>query len=140
MTILPAAARKIVTAHGAAASAVPARADSDDMMKVIAGIAAIAIIGSALNDNDRHRPPRPVVRPQPPRPHPGWHQPVQPPHPGWHHPTPPRPPVVYHPRQPRPLPCAPYGCVNPDAGFRDRPMPVEPHRGWHGRAPHHPSR
>lgn len=40
------------------AAAIPARADtrSDDLAKALAAIAAVAIIGSALNDNNDRRP------------------------------------------------------------------------------------
>lgn len=145
MTLLRPASRKIVAALGAAAialgamtaTALPARADSDDMMKVIAGVAAIAIIGSALNDNDRHRHPAPIMRPEPPRPQPGWHQP-RPQHPGWHHPQPPRPPVVQYR-------CGPYGCGRPghDYGHGHRHDTDHGHRhrsDRYGRGPYHPSR
>lgn len=88
ITIRP-IARKLTTALGAiaiacgamAASAQPARANND-AAKVLAGIAAIAIIGTALNSQS-HASPRPVHAnpPRPVKPQPGWHQPVQPPRP-----------------------------------------------------------
>lgn len=133
MTIFRPATRKIATALGVAAiamgamtaSALPARAEPDDMMKVIAGVAAIAIIGSALNDNDRHHRPAPVMRPEPPRPQPGWHKP-RPQYPGWHRHEPPRPPVAH----PRAYPCGPYGCARPAPGYghyQPRPQPYRHH-------------
>ncbi|ABF65383.1 hypothetical protein TM1040_2651 [Ruegeria sp. TM1040] len=54
-------------------SAAPARADSDDIAKFIAGAAILGIIGAAINDHkkDRHRPPHvdptPAPKPLPPR-------------------------------------------------------------------------
>lgn len=48
------------------AAAVPARAgqNGDDLAKALAAVAAIAIIGSAINDrNDNHRRPARVVEP-----------------------------------------------------------------------------
>ncbi|GGE22519.1 hypothetical protein SAMN05421774_10722 [Gemmobacter megaterium] len=136
MTLFRPATRKIVSALGAAAiamgamtaTALPARANSDDVMKVIAGVAAIAIIGSALNDSNRHRQPAPVMRPEPPRPHPGW-RPAPPPRHGWHHPQPPRPPVVQY----RPHPCGPYGCARAGHG-------QPPRHGWKDPRPYRPSR
>ena len=135
MTLLRPATRKIIGTLGAAAiamgaitaTALPARANSDDLMKVIAGVAAIAVIGSALSDKNRHRAPAPVMRPEPPRPHPGW----QPPRRGWHHPhvQPHRPPVVHH----RPHSCGPYGCARPGPGH-------PPRHGWMPPRPYQPSR
>ncbi len=54
-------------------SAAPARADSDDIAKFIAGAAILGIIGAAINDSkkDRRRPPHveplPGPKPLPPR-------------------------------------------------------------------------
>lgn len=45
-------------------SAVPAKADSDDLVRFLAGATALVIIGKALDDKDHHRPaPQPTVRP-----------------------------------------------------------------------------
>lgn len=108
------ATRKITTALGAAAialgamaaTALPARANNDELARVLAGTAALVIIGSALkNQSHTHAyhpgPPVSRVRPAPPpvqpthgwnhgRPHGGWHQPkpLPAPRPGW---TPPPP-------------------------------------------------
>ncbi|WP_323040083.1 hypothetical protein [Gemmobacter sp.] len=144
MHLLRPATRKIAAALGGAAialgaitaTALPARANSDDMMKVIAGVAAIAIIGSALNDKDDHRRGYgygPVMRPEPPRPQPGWHQP-RPQHPGWHHPQPPRPAYHNHDR------CGPYGCDR--HGRNDRHDRYDRHdrRDRYDRYPQHPTR
>lgn len=149
MTLLRPASRKILAALGAAAiamgamtaTAVPARADSDDVMKVIAGVAAIAIIGSALNDNDRHRYPGPIMRPEPPRPQPGWHQP-RPQHPGWHHPQPPRPPVAHHRYDRHDAYCGRYGCGRPGHDYgHGRRHDTDHGRGHRSdRGPYHPSR
>jgi hypothetical protein len=47
--------------------ATPARADDDDIARIIAGLMGIAILGAALNDRDDRRPvvtpPRPPVYP-----------------------------------------------------------------------------
>jgi hypothetical protein len=62
-----------------AASVAPAHADrrSDDFAKALAAIAALALIGSAISNNNNHTQPRPPVyvppRPQPPV----YHHPVQ---------------------------------------------------------------
>lgn len=71
-------------------SGAPVRANSDNVAKVIAGAAALAIIGTAINkaerDDDRERARR--VQGHPP-PH-GWHRNgPQRPH-GWQHREPPR--------------------------------------------------
>lgn len=85
MTFLRPAARKLTSTLGAialafgamTATAMPARANND-AAKVLAGIAAIAIIGTALNNKGHAAPARPVHA-GPQRPQPGWHQPARPP-------------------------------------------------------------
>lgn len=90
--------RKIIASFSALAlglglilgSGAPVRANSDDVAKVIAGAAALALIGTAINkaerDNDRDRARR--VQGHPP-PH-GWHHNApRRPH-GWQHREPPR--------------------------------------------------
>jgi hypothetical protein len=39
-------------------TAAPAKADSDDLVRFLAGATALVIIGRALDDNDRHTPTR----------------------------------------------------------------------------------
>lgn len=88
MLSLTPALRKITTTIGAAAialgaiaaTATPVRADPNDVAKVIAGAAAIAIIGSAINNANRPQPGPPVSR-HPVAPVHGWHHPGQ--RPGW---------------------------------------------------------
>ncbi|KUP95009.1 hypothetical protein [Tritonibacter horizontis] len=57
----------------AGVSAAPARADSQDVGKIIAGLAVLGLIGAAIHDHnkDRHRPPHVTPKPQPkPKPKP----------------------------------------------------------------------
>lgn len=93
------AARRITTALGAAAlalgaitaTALPARANGDDIAKVLAGTAALVIIGSALNANKHPRQAPPVTQAWHPDRYPGWHHDRRD-RPdgrgGWHHPKP----------------------------------------------------
>ena len=65
------AARRITLAIGAAAialgaitaTALPARANGDDVAKVIAGVTALAIIGSAISNSTAPMPRRPCRAP-----------------------------------------------------------------------------
>jgi hypothetical protein len=87
------AARRITLAIGAAAialgtitaTALPARANGDDVAKVIAGVTALAIIGSAINNSNRAHATPPVSRAWQQGGNPGWHHDRRG---GWHHPKP----------------------------------------------------
>lgn len=69
----PTTARRFATTLAAAATAlaamtaaaVPARAGSDDIAKILAGVAAIAIIGTAINNNKAKAAPPPQPHPYP---------------------------------------------------------------------------
>jgi hypothetical protein len=88
MITLRPALRRITATLGAAAlalgaiaaSSVPARANGDDLARVLAGTAALVIIGSAIKDANRHG--HPATRVQPVSPAHGWHGDRQ--RPGWH--------------------------------------------------------
>jgi hypothetical protein len=64
----------ISTAVAVTALSAPARADSDDIARALFGIAALALIGKALSDDDSNHQtaPQPIYRPvpQPVRPRP----------------------------------------------------------------------
>lgn len=87
------ACRRITLAFGAAAialgaitaTALPARANGDDVARIIAGTAALVIIGSALRDANRGHAAPPVSRAWQPDRNPGWHHDRRG---GWHHPKP----------------------------------------------------
>lgn len=140
------ATRKISTALAAAAlalgamtaTALPARANSDDLAKILAGTAALVIIGSALNDRGRpgyYQPGPPVSLPRPVQPVQGWHNDRS--HGGWHQPRPPQP-VPRHGWAPPPPPVSCTVWINGQQYIRrDRdciaprhaPRPYDPRRG-----------
>lgn len=124
MTPIRPAARKIVSALGAlvlalgtmTASAQPVRA-GNDVAKVLAGVAAIAIIGTALSDKGRAE-----ARPVHGKPQPGWHQPV-----------PPRPQAHVRPRPGQAcVQTGPRGQVVCGQAVNNRPPVRNDNRhGWH---------
>ncbi|MFN3646339.1 MAG: hypothetical protein ACK4S2_07465 [Gemmobacter sp.] len=143
------AARKITAALGAAAlalgamtaTALPARANGDDLARVLIGTAAIVAIGSALNNANRGYGPD-VSRERPWEPAHGWHHDRRG---GWHQPQP-------RPRWTPPPPPPPQTCavwINGQRYVRSSrdcrggpeyrpPHPHDPRYGW--QAPYHPSR
>lgn len=150
MFSLTPATRKITMALGAAAlalgamtaTALPARANGDDVAKIIAGTAALVIIGSALKAQghaQHYQPGPPVSLPRPVHPVQGWHKDRQ--HGGWHQPRPPQP-TPHHGWAPQPGGCRVWingqqyirrdrDCIAP----RHAPHPYDPRRGgyWNGR-------
>lgn len=157
MFSLTPATRKITTALAAAAlalgamtaTALPARADGNDLAKILAGTAALVIIGSALKNQGHaghYQPGPPVSRPQPVQ---GWHKDRQ--HGGWHQPRP--QPVPRHGWAPPPHGASCTVWINGEQYVRrDRdcvtqrhtPRPYDP-RPYHGHggyrpAPYQPSR
>jgi|GEM_PF-5443309 len=86
-------------------SATPVRAN-DDFARLLAGVAAVAIIGTAINKADRHDDRRRYAAPPPPPPRyrhraaPPRHVYHAPPPPPRAYAHPPRPPVAHH--APRP--------------------------------------
>lgn len=129
MSIQSPVARKWISALGAlviglgaiTASAAPARANGEDVAKVIAGVAALAIIGTAINKANKAEA----------RPGPGWHQ-QRPGKPGWHQPQPPR----------QQQNCVQAGrggqivCGRPVNNAHGRPH-QPPRHGWNNNRPRH---
>lgn len=159
MFSLTPATRKITMALGAAAlalgamtaTALPARANGDDVARIIAGTAALVIIGSALNKagaQGHHHPGPPVSRVQPVQPVQGWHNDRR--HGAWHQPRPqpqPRPHHGWAPPAPPPGVCTVW--INGQryvrssrdcAGAPHRPHPHDWRHGGYRPAPYAPSR
>jgi len=151
MFSLTPALRKIGIALGAAAlalgtmtaTALPARANGDDVARVLAGTAALVVLGSALQSRPAyHQPGPPVSRVRPVHPAHGWQDDRR--RGGWHHPYPRRgwapPPPVPHPGV-----CAVW--INGERYVRSsrdctaaRPLPHDPRHGWGAPGPWYPTR
>lgn len=147
------------------AAAVPARAETDaeTVAKWVAGLAVLAIIADAVEDDrkdkarpaphpvapdwrgvNRHPPRSPQSQPAYPAPAPIYRQPVHPPYPqghGWGHPqrppvvvTPVRPPVRVEPQLPRRCRVEVQGIRGEDRAYVESCLRGQ---GFHDRLPRH---